>query len=178
MSIKNDTSLDNEFKYLSIEQKIVDRSVSDEIRTTLKISTLTCHILSDTKAFLDQKWRNAVEKCREDLSPADYESIEQFDSPERVFDDLRKRELEHKHTWLGRAGASTKYGCYCNHASKNLTFPRTVLGPTTQSLESISTLFMMTMIPYQPNFAILWGLLHLATKVCEVFRDRLEMASS
>lgn len=91
------------------------------------------------------KWQEAQEKCLRDLRPNEKEAVANFKNPEDLTDDLHRRQREYSDSTL-----------------------RNLLGqifPMLNLLQTLSHIFLTSIMSRPVEMALVWGLLHLVIKV-------------
>ncbi|KAF2229279.1 hypothetical protein EV356DRAFT_580965 [Viridothelium virens] len=100
------------------------------------------------------KWQEAQGKCLHDLRPNEKEALENLKGPEDLINDLHRRQRE-----------------YSDNTLRNL------LGqifPILNLLQTLSHIFLTSIISRPVEMALLWGLLHLVIKSSLLSKEILE----
>ncbi|KAI1121042.1 hypothetical protein F5Y10DRAFT_288967 [Nemania abortiva] len=116
---------------------------------------------SPSRSIYATRWARALERCEKTLNKTDYETVAQYDSPEKLLIGLEELQQEN----VARNGA------------KPTPLSRLIdqIRPTQRSFQELLTVFVAAMIPNVVSSTFAFGLLYLCVKLC---RDRATASRS
>ena len=91
--------------------------------------------------LLHRHWQEAIEKNKCRLSEEDRLLAERFRTPDAILEDLERRQAERQNSWFGHV--------------------RDQVAPFLKSMQSLSTMLVIAMLPHSIETSLAWGILSL-----------------